>query len=205
VLKKQVGVLQSTLLESQKDYFVPAWEDVKVSKTEAATFLEASGYKRSGKYYAKGGKTLTVQFKSTAGNVLRLKVAQVLQEELAANGIKMDILMEPGEVFFGQSTPTGAFNLGLWAWSSGTDPSQRTLFSCDMIPSEANDGAGNNYYRYCNERVTELLKRADVTPDVAERAKLTHEVQTLMRADMPSCRSSSDLRPRRTQTARSAS
>ncbi|MBC7461322.1 MAG: hypothetical protein H7287_08160, partial [Thermoleophilia bacterium] len=66
-----------------------------------------------------------------------------------------------------------------------TDPSQRTLFSCDQIPSEANDFQGNNNYRYCNEDVTKWLKAADVEPDVAKRGALTQRVQVQMRKDMP--------------------
>lgn len=185
VLRKQVGVLNSTLLEGQKDYFVPLWEDVKPDQEKVTQLLEKAGYKRNGTYFEKGGKPLTVKFKSTAGNNLRLKVAQVLQQNFKKFGINMVMALEPPEVFFGQSTVQGNFDIALWAWSSGTDPSQRTLFSCDQIPTEKNDYEGNNYYRYCNEEVTELLKKADVTPDVGERARMTKRVQELMRADMP--------------------
>lgn len=185
VLRKQVGELQSTLLPAQKDYFVPAWADVKADTKVAQKYLEASGWKKTGAYYTKNGKPLTIMFKSTAGNVLRLKVAQLLQQELKASGIRMEIALEPPTVFFGQSTIQGSYDIALWAWSSGIDPSQRTLFSCDQIPTESNDFEGNNYYRYCNEDVTKWLKQADVTPDVTERARLMAKVQEQMRADMP--------------------
>ncbi|MCW2921557.1 MAG: extracellular solute-binding protein family 5 [Thermoleophilia bacterium] len=185
VLKGQVERLDSTLLPAKKEYYIPAWKDVKYDTKKAAGYLEKSGYKRNGQYFEKGGKPLTVQFKSTAGNDLRLKVAQLLQQRLKANGIKMDIALEPPNVFFGQSTPNGAFGMALWAWSSGIDPSQETMFPCDQIPSEANDFSGQNNYRYCNEKVSELIKQANVTTDQAERIRMTHEIQTLMAADMP--------------------
>lgn len=185
VLKGQVDVLQSTLLPAKEEYYVPAWEGVKPDPKEAARLLEKSGYAKQGQYYVKGGKPLTVVFKSTAGNNLRLKVAQLLQQRLKANGIRMEIALEPPNVFFGQSTVQGSYDMALWAWSSGIDPSQVSLFSCDSIPSEANEYSGQNNYRYCNERVDELLRQADVTTSVAERAKLVHEVQTRMAADMP--------------------
>ncbi|MCW2972351.1 MAG: extracellular solute-binding protein family 5 [Thermoleophilia bacterium] len=185
VLRKQVGELNSTVLPAQKDYYTPAWSDVKPDSKRAQAYLEKAGYKREGAYYAKNGKPLTIVFKSTAGNNLRLKVAQLLQQELRQNGIKMEINMEPPTVFFGTSTIQGAYDIALWAWSSNTDPSQRTLFSCDQIPSEANDFQGNNNYRYCNEDVTKWLKAADVEPDVAKRAELTKRVQVQMRKDMP--------------------
>lgn len=185
VLKGQVDVLNSTLLPAKEEYYVPAWEDVKPDPKKAQALLEKSGYKKEGRYYMKGGKPLTVVFKSTAGNNLRLKVAQLLQQRLKANGIKMEIELEPPNVFFGQSTVQGSYDLGLFAWSSGIDPDQVSLFSCDSIPSEANDYSGQNNYRYCNERVTQLLKESAVTTSVKERAAKVHEIQRLMAADMP--------------------
>jgi peptide/nickel transport system substrate-binding protein len=158
---------------------------VKYDTKKAAEYLEKSGYKKDGQYYAKGGKPLTVTFKSTAGNNLRLKVAQLLQQRLKANGIKMEIALEPPNVFFGQSTPQGNYDMALWAWSSGIDPSQETMFPCDQIPSEANEFSGQNNYRYCNEKVSELIAKGNVTTDQAERIAITHEIQTLMAEDMP--------------------
>ncbi len=185
VLKGQVERLDSTLLPAKKEYYIPAWEHVTYDTKKAEEYLTKAGYKRNGQYFEKGGKPLTVQFKSTAGNDLRLKVAQLLQQRLKASGIKMDIALEPPNVFFGQSTPAGNFHMGLWAWSSGIDPSQETMFPCDQIPSEANEFSGQNNYRYCNERVSALIKQGNVTTDQAERIKITHEIQTLMAEDMP--------------------
>lgn len=185
VLKGQVERLDSTLLPAKEEYYVPAWEHVTYDEAKVKEFLEKAGYQRSGKYYEKGGQPLTVQFKSTAGNDLRLKVAQLLQQRLKANGIRMEIALEPPNVFFGQSTPGGNYHLGLWAWSSGIDPSQETMFPCDQIPSEANDFSGQNNYRYCNEEVSALIKKGNVTTDQEERIRITHQIQRLMAEDMP--------------------
>ncbi len=72
VLKKQVTRLDSTLLPAKKEYYLPAWKDVKYDPDTAAKYLEKAGYTKNGQYYEKGGKPLTVQFKSTAGNNLSL-------------------------------------------------------------------------------------------------------------------------------------
>ncbi|MCB0878948.1 MAG: peptide ABC transporter substrate-binding protein, partial [Thermoleophilia bacterium] len=185
VLKGQVERLDSTILPAQKDYYIPAWKDVNFDPDKAKQYLEKSGYQRSGQYYEKNGKVLTVQFKSTAGNDLRLKVAQLLQQRLKSNGIKMDIALEPPNVFFGQSTVQGNYGMGLWAWSSGIDPSQETMFPCDQIPSEANDYSGQNNYRYCNEEVSALIAKGNITTDLQERIDIEHQIQTKMAADMP--------------------
>jgi peptide/nickel transport system substrate-binding protein len=185
VLKGQVERLDSTLLPAKKEYYVPAWGDITYDEDKVQQYLEKSGYQRNGQYYEKDGKVLTVEFKSTAGNNLRLKVAQLLQQRLKANGIKMDIALEPPNVFFGQSTVQGNYGIGLWAWSSGIDPSQETMFPCDQIPSEANEFSGQNNYRYCNEEVSALIAKGNVTTDLSERIAITHRIQELMAADMP--------------------
>jgi peptide/nickel transport system substrate-binding protein len=185
VLKGQVKRLDSTLLPAKAEYYVPAWESIAYDEKKVAEYLEKSGWKKDGQYYAKGGKVLEVDFKSTAGNNLRLKVAQLLQQRLKANGIKMNIALEPPNVYFGQTTVQGNYHMGLWAWSSGIDPSQETMFPCDQIPSEANDFSGQNNYRYCNEKVSALIAKSNVTTSLPERIAITHEIQTLMAADMP--------------------
>ena len=185
VLKGQVDVLNSTLLPAKKEFYIPAWQDVKPDAAKVKGFLEKAGYQKQGTYFTKDGAPLTIVFKSTAGNNLRLKVAQLLQQRLKSSGIKMEIRLEPPNVFFGQSTIQGSYDMALWAWSSGVDPSQTSLFSCDSIPSKANDYSGQNNYRYCNEHVSELMKQSDVTTGLAERAELEHQIQTEMAADMP--------------------
>jgi peptide/nickel transport system substrate-binding protein len=184
VLKGQVKVLNSTILPAKEEYYVPAWEKYKAEPKKAQALLEEAGYERDGTYYAKDGKPLTVVFKSTAGNPLRLKVSQLLQQRLKANGIQMEIVLEPANVFFGQSTVQGAYDIGLWAWSSGVDPGQRTTFSCDSIPSEANENSGQNFYRYCNEDVTKWLEESEVTTSVDDRIALTKQIQEQMAEDM---------------------
>lgn len=185
VLKKQVGVLDSPILPAQKGYHVPSYKRYRADSKKAQEVLEKAGWKKDGAYYAKGGKPLVVTFKSTAGNDLRLKVAQLMQQALKQNGIRMEISMEPAEVFFGQTTVQGTFHLGLWAWSSSIEPSMRNILSCDKIPSEANEYSGQNNYRWCNKRATKLLKAADVEPDTAQRQAMTREVQEIMADEMP--------------------
>lgn len=185
VLRGQTVPLNSTLLTSMKDFHTPAFERYHYSPKDVASNLEAAGYSKQGTYFTKGGKPLTITYKSTAGNALREKVAQLLQQNFRRVGIKMDIAMELPQVFFSQSAPKGAFGIAQWAWSSGTDPQQTQLFTCDNIPSVSNQYAGNNNYRYCNREVTRLMHQADVTPDVAARSAMLKQAQELMADDVP--------------------
>lgn len=177
VLRKQVSPLQSTLLPDIKQYYLPEWKQYDFNRKTVARHLTKAGFKKDGKWWKKGGKELTVTFKSTAGNALRMKVAQLLQQDFASNGINMKIVLEDAGVLFSQSLPTGTFGLGLWAWSSTVDPTQTTLFACDQIPLKKNKFSGSNNYRYCNTDVTRMLKEADGILIEKDRIPLVHAVQ----------------------------
>ncbi len=185
VLRKQVTPLQATVMPFQTEYYDDFWGEYDYNPAKVKMYLEKAGFKKSGTYYTKGGKVLEITFKSTAGNVLRMKVAQLLQENFRRLGIKMNIAMEVPPVLFAQTLPSGSYDVAEWASGSGVDPDQTGLFACDQIPTKKNQFQGNNNYRYCNEKVTELFKTADRSIDVAERARLIKEAESLMAKDVP--------------------
>ena len=185
VLRGQTSPLQSVLLPWQKDFFTPAWEQYTYSPDKVTEHLKAAGYTKSGTYWTKGGKPLEFTFKSTAGNSLREKVAQLLQQNFKQVGIKMDIAMELPQVFFGQTTIQGQYQTGEWAWSSSLDPRLTEMFACDQIPSKSNNNEGKNNYRWCNQEVTKLLHASDVEPDITKRGDLIKQAQVLMGNDVP--------------------
>ncbi|HXI18103.1 MAG TPA: peptide ABC transporter substrate-binding protein, partial [Chloroflexota bacterium] len=185
VLKGQTEPLHSTLLPQASQYFSPTWEQYVYDEAKIKEYMKAAGYERQGKWWTKGGKPIKIVCKSTGGNALRMKVAQLLQQAFKKNGIQMEIALEDPAVFFGQSVVQGSYDVAVWAWSSTVLSDQTTLFACDQIPSKANGFEGSNNYRYCNKRVTELLYESDRTPDVAERAEMIKEIQRLMAEDVP--------------------
>lgn len=185
VLRGQTVPLNSTLLPAAKDFYTPAWEGYTFDPKQAQALLEQAGYTRSGQYYVKGGKPLTITFSTTAGNALREKVAQLLQQTFKKIGIQMEIKTELPQVFFAQTLPSGKYQTAEWAFGSSVDPTQTSLFSCDQIPSKANNFMGSNNYRWCNKEATRLLKLADASPDVAKRSAALKEVQRIMAEEIP--------------------
>ena len=185
VLRGQTVPLNSTLLPAAKEFYLPAWEQYDYSPEKAKSYLEKAGYKRSGQYFTKGGKDLTITFSTTAGNALREKVAQLLQQTFKKIGIRMEIETELPQVFFAQTLPSGKYQTAEWAFSSSVDPTQTSLFSCDQIPTKENNFMGSNNYRYCNEETTRLLKLADASPDIEKRAAALKDVQRIMADDIP--------------------
>lgn len=57
------------------------------------------------------------------------------------------------------------------------------LFICENIPTEDNDFLGQNYYGWCNEEASALLREADVTLDETERSELVKAALKLTAED----------------------
>ncbi len=181
VMMGQVKTLNSILVPEQATFYSPAWEKYTLDKAKAESLLAEAGYaKGADGYYAKDGKRLSLEIKTTAGNKGREKIQQIMQANLKDVGIELKINNEDATKFFGESTTGGNFVIGIWAWLASPDPSQTTLFSEDSIPDK-----GQNYYRYRNKEVTRWLKDSDATADEAERADLLKKVQTQMAEDVP--------------------
>lgn len=184
VLRKQVTPLQSTLLVSQKPMYEPLWQRYDYAPQRVAQELQKAGYRRTGKFWTKDGKRLTLQFATTAGNPLRARLAQLLQVQLARSGIEMQIKLYTAEIFFSQIITHSKFNLSEFSFRTISDPSQSEIFACDQIPRAPNYH-GKNDFRYCNRTVDELLRAADAELVPEKRAQLIMRMQRILATDIP--------------------
>lgn len=148
----------------------------------ADALLDAAGWKRgpSGARF-KDGRPLAftyVQFPETSTGV---RVATVVQSELAARGIAIAIKSISNAQLFlpaaqGGTLAGGDFDLAYVPWPMGADPDDSFLLSCH--------GAAN-YMRWCDPVVDALERRAIVTPDRALRTALYSRIQRRVAAAVP--------------------
>jgi peptide/nickel transport system substrate-binding protein len=171
ILKGQVSPLNSFLVPEQKPYATPAWEKYTQDQARARQLVEEAK--------AEGAST-TISFSTTSDARLRETLQEVIRQQLKDIGITVEINNSSADVFFGERTPGGDFEMGEWAWLANPDPSSTTLFAGDQIPPK-----GQNYARYDNPRVTELLKRSDRALKVSQRADLLKQAQELIAEDLP--------------------
>jgi peptide/nickel transport system substrate-binding protein len=171
ILKGQVKPLQSFLVPDQKPYYTPAWADYTHDPDRAEQLVKEAK--------SEGAKT-EITFSTTAGDRLRETLQQVIQQQLKDVGITINIKNTSADTFFGQWTPEGKFEMGEWAWLANPDPSSTSLFSANQVPPK-----GQNYYRYKNQKVSDLLLESDKTVNVNKRADLLRQAQDLMVQDMP--------------------
>lgn len=125
------------------------------------------------------GKRLHFVGTTRTGHAEWEKVLQVLQAQLKAVGIEMEIHnYEPtllGELWYGGKT-----QFFLSAWTMPADPEITLFFAADRTPPR-----GRNIYFYQNAELTKILYASDRTVDMARRRDLLYRAQEIIARDVP--------------------
>jgi peptide/nickel transport system substrate-binding protein len=143
---------------------------------------------------ARDGQRLEFEYATTAEsdpNSWRTAVQLVVQRDLMAIGVKLDIEDYPGHQFFNAilpggepSPPTGAvagrFDIAEYGWVYGYDADDSVLLACDQTPP-----AGANYGAYCNPALDALFQQELATPDAGLRQNLFDQIHQIEVTDMP--------------------
>ncbi len=164
-----------------------AFADLSYQPDKAKSILQADGWTLGGDgIFTKGGKKLSIQYSTTAGNKTRENTQQLLKEKAKAAGIELVIKNFAPTQLFEDKLPKRDFVLGEYAQVASPDPGQITsILSCDQIPSKANGFSGQNFLGWCNQEATRLMKEADKTIDHNQRRDLIQQVDKLQRKDLP--------------------
>ncbi len=136
----------------------------------------------------KDGKKLELKLQSTSGNKLREQTTQVMANQLKAIGVRINIDLLPASKYFATRgdgpLSAGTFDLGLYAWVQADDP-QSYIYSCDQIPTKANNFSGQNYPGYCNPNFDKVMNDANNKLKQDERKPLYLQSQKIWTADLP--------------------
>jgi peptide/nickel transport system substrate-binding protein len=140
----------------------------------------------------KDGQPLSLTVMSTSGNALRERIEQVLQAQLKAVGIDLQINNVASGVLFGtwaDKAPRAQGNFDILLYSTGPnidpDPHLYSYFHSSQIPTEENGGQGANYSRYSNPEVDAALEAARVSPDLEARRAEYQKMAGLISEDLP--------------------
>jgi peptide/nickel transport system substrate-binding protein len=148
---------------------------------KATKLVEAHGCKKgSDGIYSCNGTPLRFAFESTAGNQLRELAFQVIQQQWKSFGIDVTNAFKPSNIAFGQDLYGGSWDLFMFAWSGGADPSPNTsIWSCPAgVGTQATTG-------YCNKAVDALFQKGNAELTPAVRAKDYNQADALLARDLP--------------------
>ena len=142
----------------------------------AQALLDAAGFRPDAH-----GVRLRLTLKTSTDETTRL-LAQVLQQQMRAAGIQLEIRSAEFGTFYADIT-RGAFQMYILRWTgSNEDPDIfRYAYATDSFPPR-----GGNRGHYSNERLDGLLQSAAETTSEDKRRQKYVEVQQLLTTDLPS-------------------
>jgi peptide/nickel transport system substrate-binding protein len=144
----------------------------------AEKLLTDAGYaKGADGIFAKGGKKLSFNISTTAGNQLRETQEQLIQAQAKEFGIEIKIKNAEADVLFGEWLPEGNFDISNFAWV-GTPfavSSNQSIFSTD---------SAQNYGKFSNPKVDEMFTQAVAELDPAKAAEMGNQIDQLLWDDM---------------------
>lgn len=148
---------------------------------EAGWPAGADGQRRNTK-----GDKLAVELMTTAGNRTREAVELVAQQAWKRLGIDVAIRNQPARTFFGETVLKHAYpSLAMFGWTSAPEDPPRTTLHSDMIPSQANNFAGQNTGGYKNPEMDKLIDAIEVELNKEKRRALWYQLQALYAQDLP--------------------
>lgn len=124
----------------------------------------------------------------------RQALAQVIQQQLKANGFGVNLQFLYGRGLFaaasaGGPLSAGTFQAAIYTWITGDDPGFVGLYDCAGIPSEANGFGGQNNPQWCNPEADKLIKANETDPEISlsreKRKPILEEFFKIWTAEVP--------------------
>jgi peptide/nickel transport system substrate-binding protein len=146
---------------------------------------------------SKGGQRLEFEYSTSLSlNLWRYATEAIVQQDLQAIGIKLDIQNYTNGTFFGSllpggkaSPPTGAvadrYDIAEFQNDWRFDPDDSSALSCDQIPSVANDFNGGNLDFYCNHALDALFQQELATVDPGLRQNIFNQIHNIYLTALP--------------------
>ena len=155
---------------------------------KAAELLEAAGWRLQDDGFRYNGKLekLTVVLSTTAGNQSREMIQLAIKSDWEKAGISTVIANEPARVLFGDTMKERKFKGGvMYAWMSSPRNIPKTTLHSSMIPSAANNYAGQNYAGYGSLTMDKIIDDLDVVCEPSRNLWLWGDLQRLYAEELP--------------------
>lgn len=168
----------------------PDTPKIAYDPNQAKAILDADGWTTGsdGIRVNSSGQRLSFHYQSTT-NAIRNKTMPLVKDQLSKIGIEVNIDQMPGQTYFGKNGPLiqGTFDLGEYAdvgsQDSGVDVT--TKFGSKFIPSNANNFGGQNFMRYTNSSVDQLIAQETGTLVPGARQAAMFSLQLVLANELP--------------------
>jgi len=163
------------------------WKSVAIpgyshDPSAARRLLDAAGWSAQNDTRFKAGKPLDGLIGVNAEDPINVRIATLVQTQLAAVGMKLSIKANPTRIWF---SPDGLLRNGQAAivgesWVGGSDPEQSLNLRCVQAVK-----GGDNHSFYCSQRFEALFDDQVRTPSQAQRDDDFNAIQLLVHHDVP--------------------
>ncbi len=159
-------------------------QPIKQDMSKAKALLAEAGFVDSNNdgILEKDGKDFSFTLLTNQGNEQRILTAIVIQSQLKAIGIKVEIRTVEWAAFIKEFVDKAQFDAVILAWTIGQDPDIYEVWHS----SKAKSG-GLNFTRFINTEVDALLEAARATPDMQKREALYARLQEVFHEEQPYC------------------
>jgi len=125
---------------------------------------------------------------TTTDSQFRQTWGAVAQQNLQGCGFDLTTNYISADIWFGDTTGIARrdYELGAFAWVGQADPTGRTLYACNQIPTADNNWEGQNGMGWCNEKASNAIILANNTLNRDERIAAYDIVQEEFAKDMVS-------------------
>jgi peptide/nickel transport system substrate-binding protein len=183
------------LCTDHSSFYHPGYQDIpdcpEFNPAAANKSLDDNGWvKGPDGVRTKGSQRLEFEFSTVANYATRQDTEAIVQRNLQAIGIKLDIqnygfgtlrsFLPAGKA----SPPTGAvagrYDIAEFAWSFGYDPDDSAMLACDQIPPN-----GTNVDFYCNPALDALYQQELATPDPGVRQHIFEQIHHIYLTAFP--------------------
>jgi peptide/nickel transport system substrate-binding protein len=150
----------------------------KYDPEKAKQMLDAAGWKQTGAYRQKGGKTLELRFVIPSGLQASRQEGELTQAMLKDVGIKLDIRAVPSEDFFDKDVTPGNFDITPFSWLGTPFPisSSQSIYANPVKDSKGELQIQQNYARVGSKQIDDLMNQAEETLDPNKGFDLTNQV-----------------------------
>jgi peptide/nickel transport system substrate-binding protein len=180
---KDLPVLQSNIFKPFEPAYASPYKRWQFNQQNTIALLKRNGC-TGGPDRPSAGNTnifscpgvgkLSFPFTTTSGNPLRALTFEIMQRQLRSVGVEFTPRFITPAVLFGGGMLTGGDWQAVMYTFTGGPTSSGTFFGIGGC------GGDQNYGAACNQKASDMLKKAQFTADAAARNKLLHAAEVIL-------------------------
>lgn len=178
--------INAFMTPANKQWYSEPYKQYTQNQAKVDEHMKLAGYtKGSDNMWAKGGKAISLEISTTAGNKRRELTEELLLSQWKQAGFNLKLNNTKAGTLFGEWGPQGVFQIALYAQvPASTDPGICSTFCSENIPTTENP-SGQNWTRLKSDSIDTPWKAVDKELDEGKRKDLVDDGQKALAEELP--------------------